>query len=82
LTVLGCASISAEVNITTFVDLVVLFVDGPPGMVGEAFREDGVLEPKLMLRILPVPGSLDIFVLFLSFYVLLIGMLDGDWASC
>lgn len=62
LTVLGCASISAEVSNTTFVDLVVLFVDGPPGIVGEEFREDGVFEPKLMLRILPVPGCLDILL--------------------
>jgi hypothetical protein len=61
--VLACTSISDEVSIT-FVDLVVLFIDGPPGIVGEAFHEDGIFEPKLMLRILPAPGCFDILFYF------------------
>jgi hypothetical protein len=35
-------------------DLVVLFVEGPPGIVGEGFLDAGVLEPKLMLHVFPV----------------------------
>jgi hypothetical protein len=52
-TVLACASISVEVSVI-IEDLVVLFVEGPPGIVGEGFLDAGVLEPKLMLRVFPV----------------------------